>query len=127
MKKHINIILLATILFFSLFFASQKQIHAASSPVCGDSGIDTAIGCIPVGNSKDFTVHIIGWLAGIAGGVALVLIVYAGFLVMTSSGDPRKAQAGKELLTAAVSGLVMLVGAAFILEFIGVDLLGILK
>lgn len=126
MRKYTNIIILAATLFFSLFFTYPKQIYAADSPVCGGQGIETAIGCIPVGNSKDFTVYIIKWLTGIAGGVALVLIVYAGFLVMTSSGDPRKAQAGKELLTAAVSGLIMLVGAAFILEFIGVDLLGIL-
>lgn len=93
---------------------------------CEWGEVNSAIGCIPVDDTKEFAVFILKWLMGIGGGVALVLIVYSGFLVMTSSGDPKRAQAGKELLTAAVSGLIMLVGATFILRFIGVDLLGIL-
>jgi hypothetical protein len=62
---------------------------------------------------------------GLAGGIALVLIFYAGFMVMTSAGNPQKLTAGKELLTAAIMGLLMLVFAGFILRFIGVDILGL--
>jgi len=72
-----------------------------------------------------FTVFLLRWGMGIAGGVAIVLIAYAGFLVITSGGNPQKLQAGKELLTAAITGLLLLVFGAFILEFIGVQVLNI--
>jgi hypothetical protein len=51
--------------------------------------------------------------------------VYAGFIIMTSSGSPKKLAAGKELLTAAISGLLLLVLGAYLLRLVGVELLGI--
>jgi hypothetical protein len=91
-------------------------------------GIDTAIGCIPVlgeNGTQGITRFILQWGIGIAGGIALLLILYAGFLIMTSSGNPQRVQAGKELLGAAVSGILLLIFSTFILRFVGVDILGI--
>lgn len=91
-----------------------------------DSGrIATAIGCIPVTSTRDFVNFLLGWGVGIAGGIAFILIVAAGIMIVTSAGDPKRVQAGKELLTAAVSGLLLLIFGAFVLEFIGVDILNI--
>jgi hypothetical protein len=87
--------------------------------------IATAIGCIPIMSTGEFTGFLLRWGMGIAGGIALLLVVYAGFLVISSGGNPQKLTAGKELLTAALTGLLLLVFGAFILEFIGVDILGI--
>lgn len=95
----------------------------------GGNGIQTAIGCIPIAADNQGTgiaSFFLRWGLGIAGGIALILIVYSGFMMSTSTGDPRKLQAGKELLTGAVSGLILIVLSAFILDFIGVDILGIL-
>ncbi len=49
----------------------------------------------------------------------------AGFQITTSSGDPKRLQAGKELLTSAIAGLLLLILSAFILRLIGVDILGL--
>ncbi len=97
------------------------------SPLCtgGEGEIDTAIGCIPVSNTKEFARFYLRWGLGIGGGVALILIVIAGLQITTSAGDPKKLQAGKELLTAAIMGLVLLIFSAFILRLIGVDILKI--
>ena len=92
-----------------------------------DSGkIATALGCIPVDTPKAFIDYLLSWSFGIAGGIAFVLIIYAGFLIMTSAGDPRRLQAGKELLTAAIMGLLLLVFGFYLLRLIGVNILGIL-
>ena len=91
-----------------------------------DSGIDTAIGCIPIQNfsrSRGFIYTVLQLSLGISGGVAFILIVVSGFLIITSSGDPRRLQAGKELLTAAVSGIIFLVMSVFILRTIGVEII----
>jgi hypothetical protein len=72
-----------------------------------------------------FVSYLLSWGMGIAGGIAFIMIVYSGYLIISSGGNPQKLQAGKELLTAAISGLLLLVFGAFILEFIGVDVLNI--
>lgn len=92
---------------------------------CGPDKLYTAIGCIPISTPNSFLGFILPWAIGIAGGIAFLLIIYAGFLIMSSSGDPHRLQAGKELLTAAIGGLLLLVLAAFILRVIGVQLFGI--
>lgn len=89
-----------------------------------DSGyIYTAIGCIPVTNMPDFITWILGWAIGIGGGISLMLIIVASFQIISSSGNPEKVQAGKELLTSAIAGLIMLIFSVFILKVIGVDIL----
>jgi len=85
--------------------------------------IYTAIGCIPVSSTPEFISWILGWAIGIGGGIALILIIVATFQIMMSSGNPEKVQAGKELLTSAIAGLIMLIFSIFILKVIGVDIL----
>jgi hypothetical protein len=94
----------------------------------GDTGIQTAIGCIHVLSSPEvFLSDILRWAVGIGGGIAFLLIIYAGFMIMTSAGNPDRLKAGQELLTSAISGLILLVFSIFILKFIGVDILGLCK
>ena len=91
----------------------------------GGTGIDTAIGCIPILEEQGTANFFLQWGLGIAGGISLIMIAISAFMIMTSSGDPRRLQAGKELLTAAISGLLLIVFAAYLLKTIGVTILGI--
>jgi hypothetical protein len=91
-----------------------------------NTGIQTAIGCIHVLSSPEvFLGDILRWAVGIGGGIAFLLILYAGFMVMTSAGNPERLKAGQELLTSALSGLILLIFSVFILKFIGLDILGL--
>src|SRR3989344_4577315 len=117
MKK----IILILVLFLSLVNISVKPAIAQLE----DCGIDTAIGCIPVEDTNQFMGWILGWAVGVGGGIAFLLIVYASFMIMTSQGDPTRLKAGQELLTSAISGLIMLIFSIFILKFIGIDILGL--
>jgi len=96
-------------------------------PVLKGTGINSAIGCIPVltADKEDFLAFILKWAIGIGGGIAFLLIIYAGFIVMTSTGNPERLKAGQELLTSAISGLILLIFSVFILELIGVKILGL--
>ena len=94
------------------------------NPLKGDC-IDTAIGCIPVKDTGSLVVWLSKWAVGIGGGIAFLLILYGGFLVMTSQGDPKRAAGGQETITSAVMGLIMMIFAVFILRVIGVDILDI--
>lgn len=64
---------------------------------------------------------------GIGGGIAFLLILYSGFMIMSATGNPERLKAGQELLTSAISGLILLIFSVFILKFIGIDILGLCK
>ena len=99
----------------------------APRPFCegGDGYIDTAIGCIPYSTNEEFVGFLFKWGVGIAGGVAFLLIVYSGFIIASSKGNPERLKGGQELLTAAISGLILLVFSIFLLELIGVRILNL--
>lgn len=104
---------------------NQSGVPSGGSDVfCPDGvSIDTAIGCIPIQNTNEFIGFILKWAIGIGGGIAFLLIIFAGFQIMTSAGNPERLQAGRELLTSAIAGLILLVFSVFILRIIGVDIL----
>jgi len=93
-------------------------------------GIDTALGCIPsIFGSIDEIKSLIGWLLGriiaLAGGIAFLLMLISGIMIIVSSGDPERVKAGQELFAAAVSGLLFIIFSIFILRIIGVEFLSI--
>ena len=92
---------------------------------CGNGFITTAIGCVPIRSTQDFVNWFLRWAIGISGGIAFLLIVMASFQIMTASGDPQKLQGGRELLTAAISGLILIIFSVFLLRLIGVTILQI--
>jgi hypothetical protein len=92
---------------------------------CPGNAINTAIGCIPVDSQSGFIGFILRWAIGIGGGIAFLLIIAAGFAILTSQGNPQRLQGGKDLLTSALSGLLLLIFSIFLLRLIGVDILKI--
>lgn len=115
-------LILANLLVPKTAFAQLGTGECAGNP----NGIDTAIGCIGVlGGQEEFLSDMLQWAVGVGGGIAFLLIVYAGFMVMTAAGNPERLKAGQELLTSAISGLILLIFSIFILKFIGIDILGL--
>ncbi len=87
-------------------------------------GVWTAVGCIPISSTQLIT-SVIKLGLGIAGGVALIMILAAGLMFSTSQGEPKKAGEARDLMTSAVVGLVFIIFSVAILQFIGVNLLQI--
>ena len=121
-----------TIVLVSFLFALFSPTNVMAQAGVGsftENEIYTAIGCIPVLNEatgqEDFIIYVFRWSLGIAGGIAFMLILLAGFQIMTSQGNPERLKAGQELLTSAIAGLILLIFSVFILEFIGVRILGL--
>ncbi len=123
MKKAYKVVKI-TLFSLGITLANYKQVYAGPSPLQGDC-IDSAIGCLPLSDTESFISFMLRWGIGIAGGVALLLIVYSAVQIMTAGGDPAKIQAGKELLTAAIAGFLFLLLSVFILQFVGVEILQI--
>jgi len=124
MMKKLILIIFA---FFLFMLILPQNVSAAPTDLkCGSDGIMTAIGCIPVlGNDGGtaFMAFVLKWAIGVGGGIAFLLILYAGFMIMTAAGNPERLRAGQELMTSAISGLVLLIFSVFVLKFIGLDIL----
>lgn len=126
MKRKIYLLLFTFALFFGISFTPKFAFaDALGTGNCASTDIDTAIGCVPVlvdDNGTSLMGTLLGWAIGVGGGIAFLLIVYAGFMIMTSSGNPERLKAGQELLTSAISGLVLLIFSIFVLNLIGVEI-----
>lgn len=83
----------------------------------------TALGPIST-NLKAFSEKILSIATGIAGGIAFILMVIGAIRILTSQGDPKGVAGGREMLVAALAGLLFLIFSVLILRFIGINLLG---
>lgn len=116
---------------------SNNNVPSSAPPVTGNNSsitcasdsngasINTAIGCIPFNDQNALVGFILRWAIGIAGGIAFLLILIAGFQIISSRGDPKRLQAGQELMTSAIAGILLLIFSLVILRIIGFDILQI--
>jgi hypothetical protein len=95
-------------------------------PPCRQEGktwvCNTALGEIKT-DPASFIARVFGILLSLAGGIALLLIIFSGYRLMTSQGNPEKVQAAREQLTSAIVGLLFIIFSLAILTIIGVDIL----
>lgn len=74
-------------------------------------------GCRNVNVLVDLLVVTANWIFGITGGAALLVFVYGGFVILTAAGGER-VKKGKDIIVAAVIGLIIIFTAQVGLKFI---------
>lgn len=99
----------------------QTDIHGS----CSQLEINTALGCIPTDTLNSFVGWFLSKLIFVASGIAFLLMAFGALQILTSAGSPEKVQAGKELITSALAGLIFIILSLFLLKLIGVDILQI--
>lgn len=62
------------------------------------------------------------WSIGVAGLLAIVMLMYAGYGYATSEGNPEHINQSKEIIVGALSGLVLLIVAAIVAESFGLGM-----
>lgn len=88
------------------------------------ASVNTALGPIPA-DMGSFINTIANLGVGIGGVLAVGLLAYGGFTILTSSGDPEKLMQGREIITNALMGLALVILAVVVLQWLGWDILGI--
>jgi type IV secretion system pilin/Big-like domain-containing protein len=101
----VSLVLVSTVIFFIPFFSSAQTI------VPQIEGLTTADIRVVAGS-------IIQLFLGLLGLIALVIILYAGFVWMTSGGNEEKISKAKKILSAGVIGLMIILSAYAITTFI---------
>jgi hypothetical protein len=69
--------------------------------------------------------NIVTYAMGIGGLIAFILIIVGAFQIILSAGNPDRVKAGKEMITSAITGLLLIIFSVFILKIIGYDILEI--
>lgn len=57
---------------------------------------------------------------GLAGLGLLLMIIFAGYTLMTSAGDAKKMEEGKQRLTFAIMGFFIVFGAYWLVQILGI-------
>ncbi len=114
--------------FVLVVFASYAFAHVAQAQgVTANEVLPEELGNVIGTGTGDIRVtiaRIIRAFFGFLGTIALLLILYAGFIWMTAAGEPEKVDRAKKILTSAVIGLVIMLSAFAITSFVISRLLG---
>jgi type IV secretory pathway VirB2 component (pilin) len=104
--------------------ATGGTLQCVSAPGCKCTGVSTAIGTIST-QPAAFVTRIMSLLLGLAGGIAVLLIIAAGYSIMTSRANPEQIKEARERLLGAIVGLLFVILSLVILEVIGFNILRI--
>lgn len=86
------------------------------------TGVWTAVGCIQA-DPKPIVQAVVTIGVGLAGGIALLMVLVGGFMMTISQGNPKQWQEARDMITSAVIGLLFVLFSVVILQFIGVSVL----
>lgn len=62
-------------------------------------------------NPDQIIANIISTFLGLVGGIALIIFIWGGFLMLTSAGSPERTKKGRETLMWATLGLIIIFGS----------------
>ncbi len=70
-----------------------------------------AEGLVRETNLRDFIINVTNFILGFLGLIAILIIIYGGFLYLTATGEQEKAEKGKKSVTYAIIGIVLILGS----------------
>jgi type IV secretory pathway VirB2 component (pilin) len=95
------------------------KIFADATSGAGDSSaFQNAINNIPNNNPDTMVTNVLNFVYLITGIIAVIVIIIAGISYMTSQGQPDKTKKALSTIIYAVIGLVVVLVAAFITNFV---------
>ncbi len=92
--------------------------------VNGSSSCETALGRIEA-TPEGFIKAVLALGIGLGGAIAIIMLVYGGFKIATSQGNPEAVQGGQQIITSAIAGLIFILASVFLLGLIAGNILGI--
>ncbi len=91
---------------------------------CLPTETPTELGCIP-NDLPGFVAKFYGIGLGLIGGVAVLFIIYGGYIILSSQGNPQNLNKGKSYIMYAIIGLLLAIFGFVFVQIIAVDVLKI--
>lgn len=118
-SQRIVLLLSAVAVLLGVFFIADSALAIDASEYAPDPDIATTAG-LPTQDQEpsEIVLNGIRVFMQVLGLVALVLIIYAGFTMLTSAGNTEKITSAKNILVWTVIGAIVILSSLGILEFI---------
>jgi len=101
-----------------MFNLIERAMAAGSSTVQAITPVSNVNLSIP-----QFVAQILTWLLYFGGALAVIYLMYGGFLYITSAGDEDKAKTGRTAVVNAIIGVIIIALALVIVQW-GMDVAG---
>ena len=98
------------------FSVVYGQILPQPSGPCDVSGYEGNCGNYQIDDFLVLAVNISRWILGIVGSLALAMFIYGGVMFMISSGSSESVGKAKNIITAAVIGLLIVFASFMIIK-----------
>lgn len=102
------------------FLSFKTKVFAQSAADC----VQTELGCIPK-DPAGFVGKFYGIGLSLIGGVGLLFIIYGGYIILTSQGQPEMLNKGKSYIFYAIAGILLAVFGFVFVQLVLIDLLHI--
>ena len=89
---------------------------------CAANEIATDLGCFP-NDPVGFVQKFYGIGLGFVAGVALLALIYGGYAILTSRGDPARVNNGKSYIYYAIAGLLLAIFGYVFIQTVLIDIL----
>ncbi len=97
-------------------FVSARSVLAAPSDIVRSTDCPSNTNCNP--DIRNQVTVVINYLLTFIGLIAVILVIFAGFQMMTAQGDQGKVQKAQKLITYVAIGIVVMLIAYAIVNFI---------
>ena len=89
---------------------------------CNVNEISTDLGCFP-NDPVGFVQKFYGIGLSFVAGIALLALIYGGYVIMTSRGEPHRVTIGKSYIYYAIAGLLLAIFGYVFIQTVLVDIL----
>ena len=118
-KKKLIAAIFASIFIANISLASaQGIIPNASGDACPGGKDATYCGNYEVNDFISLAINISKWILGMVGSLSLIMFIYGGVLFLVSTGSTEKISKAKNILVAAVVGLIIVFTSYLIIKFV---------
>lgn len=73
---------------------------------------------LPDKSPVDITIRVIQWVLGLLGLVAVIMILFGGFMWMTAAGNEERIKKAKTILTSAIIGMIIIMLSWALVTFV---------
>lgn len=108
---------LAATLILSSFLLAFAVLPALATPLETGIGYGTYTG-LGTKDIREGVMAVINVLLGFLGIIAIVIILYGGFVWLTAAGNEEKVSQAKKIITAGIIGLIIIFVSYAIAEFV---------
>jgi hypothetical protein len=89
---------------------------------CAITEIQTDFGCLP-NDPIGFVQKFYGYGLSFVGGIALLTLIFGGYTILTSRGQPDRVNIGKSYIFYSITGLLLAIFGYVFIQVVVVDIL----